>query len=89
MWSAPFMPGGSVLAYDTIRSQSSTDFSGGGICVESGDGSDFKALDNGVPSPGGVFYYLVRAVNACPGSSGSGSLGSGTNGSPRVARTCP
>ena len=44
-------------------------------CVESDDGDDLTAEDDGIPPPGEVFHYLVRAENACP--SGVGPLGSG------------
>jgi len=33
-------------------------------------------------------HYLVRAVDGCPGG-GEGSLGAGSNGTPRTGRSCP
>ena len=37
--------------------------------------------------PQAVFFYLVRAENACP--LGQGSLGKDSNGAPREGRSCP
>ena len=45
------------------------------------------AFDSEVPPPGGHFLYLVRAMNACP--AGTGTLGTGSSGQPRVGPSCP
>lgn len=70
-----------------IRSTSPLDFTSAAVCEESDDASDRSAIDVDVPPPGGFFFYLVRARDACPAE--LGSLGSHSNGSPRTARTCP
>jgi len=86
-WSAP--EGGGTAWYDTLRSAIPGDFVSGGACVESDDPSDTSASDAGVPPRGGIFFYLVRAENACPGASGIGPLGAASNGVPRQGRSCP
>ncbi|MBD3867574.1 MAG: thrombospondin type 3 repeat-containing protein [Acidobacteria bacterium] len=82
-WIEPVDPGGSTstLVFDVLRSTDPADFETGSICVESDDGADTLAVDPEIPGSGIVFYYLVRAENACP--KGSGPLGSGRSG-----RTC-
>jgi len=45
------------------------------------------ASDMSDPGTGGVFFYLVRATNACP--SGDGPLGARSNGTLRDGRSCP
>jgi hypothetical protein len=37
------------------------------------------------PAPGGSFFYLVRARNAC----GSGTWGTASSGAPRLVTGCP
>ncbi len=86
-WSTPAAPGGVSLRYDTIRSSSSTDFVGTASCVESDDGVDRAADDPGIPAPGTVFYYLVRAENSCP--NGIGPLGFSSSGTAKPGRSCP
>jgi hypothetical protein len=85
-WSAPADPGGITAAYDTLRSQAAGDFGAAAICVESDDSSDRSSVDATVPADGGVFFYLVRAENACP--AGQGSPGTRSDGAPRSGRTC-
>lgn len=87
VWVTPSAPGASALSYDTIRSGQASDFVASTTCMESDDGTDTRASDGTVPSEGSVFYYLVRAQNACP--SGQGPLGTASSGAPRVARSCP
>jgi hypothetical protein len=81
--------GGTTLRYDTLRSSAAGDFVNGAVCVESDDPSDTVASDPDTPPLGGIFYYLVRAEDACPGTLGSGSLGFTSGGQPRQGRTCP
>lgn len=83
-WDAPSNPGGGVVAYDTLRSVSPEGFVTQLTCVESNDSTDTSASDSEVA--GGLRYYLIRAVNTCPGS--SGSLGNGANGG-RDGGACP
>ncbi|HEX4824754.1 MAG TPA: FG-GAP-like repeat-containing protein [Candidatus Polarisedimenticolaceae bacterium] len=89
VWSAPASPGGSPtgLSYDLLRSGLAADFSTG--CIVSGVQSP-SATDTFVPplsSP--VSYYLSRARNACPNGIGSGTLGTMSDGTPRMGSTCP
>jgi hypothetical protein len=88
-WSAPLAMGGTSVVYDVIRSNSPADFGGGGICVESNDGANTTAVDAATPLGGSVFFYLVRAENACPGASGLGLLGKTSSGVPIAGRNCP
>ena len=83
-WSPPVEPGGAAPRYDVIRSGDPADFSGGATCVEADDASDTGALDPADPSPGGVFYYLVRAENTCA----AGPLGISEGFLARMARDC-
>ena len=87
-WSPPLDFGGDSVAYDTVRSSSGSDFVTLASCVES-DGSDSIAIDSPIPTIGGVFFYLIRAENACPGTEGQGSVGTDSNGTARSARACP
>lgn len=87
-WDAPVDVGGTVApAYDLLRSDLATDFSGAAICVESDDGTNSTAIDATTPAAGGLFHYLVRAENACP--TGPGDLGDGSSGQERPGRVCP
>jgi len=92
-WSPPLNPGGDVgfLLFDTIRSTVRNNFftSPPATCVESDDGPNTTAVDTLSPPSGAVFYYVVRAQNACPGALGVGSLGTTSSGTPRLARDCP
>lgn len=92
-WSAPASLGGvsASVQYDTLRSTSRNDFvtDPPATCVESDDGPNTAATDSDIPAVGAVFYYLVRAQNACPGALGIGSLGTTSSGAARTARDCP
>jgi hypothetical protein len=70
-----------ALRYDVLRSATPADFLDATACVES-DGTDTTAFDGDVPATGEAFYYVVRAVNACP--PGEGPIGDGD-----LARHCP
>ena len=71
--------------YDTLRSHTMSDFSAA-YCVETNDGTDRTAADTDTPGPGEIWFYLVRAENACP--DGLGSLGQGTGGFERNGPDC-
>jgi putative metal-binding protein len=92
-WSVPEAPGAvpAALLYDTIRSTNPADFvtTPPAACLESDDGPDTFATDTGIPPVGSVFFYLVRAQNACPAPLGVGPLGTTSSGVPRTARDCP
>jgi hypothetical protein len=83
-WDPPLDPGGTSVIYDTLRSGDAQDFGDtSAVCVESDDGSDTIATDS--ETPGEVFYYLVRAENAC----GHGLLGQRFDGERPAGRDCP
>jgi len=86
-WTAPAAPGGSAIVYDTLRSPTPTNFMAVTTCVETNDGANTAATDSTTPGPGGVFYYLTRAENACP--SGIGVLHRNSTGAAISGRTCP
>jgi hypothetical protein len=64
--------------YDLLRSSDPADFVHAADCLESDDGTDTEAVDGDVPSPGTVWFYLVRGEYLCP--DGAGSLGAGREG---------
>jgi hypothetical protein len=84
-WDPPLEPGGTVVWYDTIRSDDPATFDPGGTCIESNDGADTSASDPQSPGAGAVFHYLVRAENPC----GVGSLGRASDSTERTAVACP
>jgi hypothetical protein len=86
IWLPPSKPGAASIAYDVLRSPDASDFVGAASCLEA-DETDRSAVDSDAPSPGGVFHYLVRVENGCPGS--SGALGSDSAGVPRTGTSCP
>jgi N-acetylneuraminic acid mutarotase len=83
-WGAPTDPGGTGLLYDVLRSPLATNFTAA-TCV-SGVDSTNRAVDDATPvNPGEAVFYLVRAKNAC----GAGTIGAGSDGSPRSGAACP
>lgn len=84
-WDVPADPGGLLthVLYDVIRSGSSHDFGASATCTKT-NGVETFSFDYDVPAPGGIFYYQVRAENAC----GHGSMGSASDGTPRAGRNC-
>jgi hypothetical protein len=86
-WTAPLLPGATSILYDTLRSPTPTNFTSSAVCVESNDGANTIATDATALTPGSIFYYLIRAENACP--SGQGVLGRNSAGTPTPGRTCP
>jgi hypothetical protein len=85
-WDPPLEPGATSLVYDTLRSEFAMDFFAA-TCVESDDGLDLLSEDGEFPLEGMVYYYLVRAQNACP--NGEGPMGGDWIGKPREGRPCP
>ncbi|MDH3785134.1 MAG: CRTAC1 family protein [Acidobacteriota bacterium] len=83
-WSAPAVPGGLSLTYDTIASSAADDFAAAATCLESA-GSDTQTVDTEALSPGAVRHILVRATNPC----GSGSGGTTSLGVTRALLECP
>ena len=86
-WAAPSTPGAFSVDYDLLRTGLKTDFVSSAACVSAGTPLT-SAIDADLPPPGQVFYYLVRARNGCPGTTGLGVLGFDSAGSARQGRTC-
>jgi photosystem II stability/assembly factor-like uncharacterized protein len=86
-WAAPGDLGGTQgsVRFDTLRSTSPESFASAppAVCLDPGD-LDSSTTDNDAPSPGTVFFYLVRATNACA----AGGLGDNSSGSPRIGIAC-
>lgn len=84
-WAPPASLGGcATVTYDVLRSTSPSVFTDDvAVCVAT-DLSATTAADAEAIMPGQVFYYLVRAENAC-----GSSLGTTSGGSQRTGRTCP
>jgi hypothetical protein len=70
-WSAPAEPGSTSVIYDVLRSSSGSDF-GQATCAVNGTTMTY-GTDFGSPSPGGVYYYLVRVNNGCGDTMGTDS----------------
>jgi len=87
-WSPPLSLGGVSVLHDAIRSGDPADFAGSGTCIQA-DGSTTTSTDASVPSPSGIYYYLVRAENACPAGLGVAPLGFRSDGTPIGGRPCP
>jgi uncharacterized repeat protein (TIGR01451 family) len=79
-WLPPASPGGTIVSYDLLRSATSAGFATP-TCVASGI-TTATAADPAIP--GTIFYYLVRAQNAC-----GDNLGMRSDGTPRTAGSCP
>ena len=86
VFQAPGAPGGTVFVYELIRSPVASDFVTVTACPAAADPADPLRVDPELPALGSVFYYLVRARNACP--NGEGPLGFDWMGQPRNG-TCP
>jgi PKD repeat protein len=71
--------------YDTIRSTDPSDFVTNAVCLETDD-SDTMADDPDDPLPGEVYAYVSRGGDNCP--DGEGSLGTDSDGTPRVGIDC-
>jgi hypothetical protein len=74
------------VRYDLLRSPTPADFVGPATCLE-WDEIDTGGEDPEVPGAGQLAGYLVRVENDCPGM--PGSLGSASDGTPRLGASCP
>ncbi|NIS37366.1 MAG: hypothetical protein GWO04_48795, partial [Actinobacteria bacterium] len=83
-WSPPPEPGGTVVAYDVLRSPRAADFVKGTTCLAWKEGSALELVDETAPAPHGALFYLVRPRNGC----GSGPAGHDSDGQPTPARHC-
>jgi hypothetical protein len=88
-WTPPLEMGGAEAGYETIRSANPVNFVTSATCIVGADPEATSINDVTTPPAGQVFYYVTRAVNACPGSEGEGSLGRDSNNVPREGRSCP
>ena len=73
------------MTYEVLRSADLVFLTG--ACLPSSDPSAATASDPDIPPPGGIYRYLVRAVNGCPGS--GWDLGVDSAGAPRAGPSCP
>ena len=87
-WSPPADLGGLAVEYDLIRSVVASDYESSAVCLAS-DIPSTSANDAASPATDGIFFYLARARNGCPGGSGVGSVGAGSSGVERAALVCP
>ena len=87
LWDTAADLGGTAASahYDTLRSTIASEFSTSppASCIDP-DGLTASTTDTGVPSPGQVFFYLVRLRNAC----GVGPLGTTSSGTPIPGVAC-
>ncbi|HET8946121.1 MAG TPA: right-handed parallel beta-helix repeat-containing protein [Candidatus Polarisedimenticolia bacterium] len=83
-WTAPATGGlAASMTYDVIRSTKASDLVTSATCLVSGVAAT-TATETGVPGPGVVWFYVVRARDAC----GAGASHVGSNGVARPARVC-
>jgi hypothetical protein len=87
-WSPPADLGGPAVEYDLIRSGVASDYESSAVCLAS-DIPSTLANDAAAPATDGIFFYLARARNGCPGGSGVGTMGAGSSGVERMALVCP
>ena len=85
-WKAPLSFGATSGFYDTLRSDSPSNFIVATSCIDT-DGTDTITQDGATPGVGGVFHYLIRTENDCPG--GIGNMGEESDGTDRTGTTCP
>lgn len=85
-WQPPAAPGAATWTYDVLESPAPDSFALAS-CLESDDGTDLTALSPGIPGPGEVNAFLVRAGNLCP--VGDGTLGFGSGWIERGGPACP
>ena len=86
-WTPPLLPGAATPRYDLLRSDAPADFLTAATCVVSDSGPATAAQDASIPDPGRIFHYLVRSRNDC--ASGTGTLGTASNGIERQGHSCP
>ena len=74
-------------SYEVLRSANADDFVTAAICLPSPDTRSTSLTDANDPGAGGLFHYLVRAVNQCP--EGVGTLGFDSDEDERTGVSCP
>ena len=85
-WDPPANTGGTAWTYDLLRSENPGEFFNVASCLLCAVPLAPACADGTNPGVSGVFYYLVRAHNACP--SGDGIITIDSNGTPRGGRSC-
>jgi len=85
-WTQPHYLGANVVRYDTLRSNSSSEFVSSVYCVERNDGMDLESMDPSLPPLGAAFFYQVRAQSGC--TNGHGPLGRDSGGAVRLGALC-
>jgi hypothetical protein len=84
-WTAPTEEGCLMLVYDVLRSRNAYDFENLEVLCTESDDTDLAASDITNPGvPGEVYFYLVRAENAC-----GTEMGTRSDGEERIGRSCP
>jgi photosystem II stability/assembly factor-like uncharacterized protein len=85
-WSSAAPASGSATQHQVLRGSVGELPVGGAsdTCLVAGTTASSLA-DTDLPSPGGAYWYLVRATNAC----GTGTYGAASGGSPRAGTACP
>ena len=86
-WVSPVASGSVSVTYETLRTGTPDGWMLAVDCVPDGDPSDTTNLDTENPDPDLVYYYLVRASNACP--EGVGPLGQDSGNAERTGASCP
>ena len=74
-----------LMLFDTVMSGDPSDFVTTAVCVETDDGPNTDSQHGTDPAVGQVYYFVARPENPC----GHGGSGHRSDGTPRVARTCP
>lgn len=87
-WDPPAEPGAQVVTYDVLRSINPANFITSTECVSWGS-SALVVQDATDPVEGGLFCYVVRAVNDCPATMDEGDVGRDSNNLPRTGSSCP
>ena len=87
-WMPPDEAGATSITYAALRS-GQPGFGAGATCLTLANPSQPATSDAANPAPDGVFFYLVRAVNGCPGAYGIGPLGFSSAGVARTGPACP
>jgi uncharacterized repeat protein (TIGR01451 family) len=82
-WQAPaeLGDGCTTVSYDVLRTTNPGDWTNAAVCVAS-DIAVTTATDSTATGP--IFFYLVRAENAC-----GSDMGTDSDGELRIGRTCP
>jgi hypothetical protein len=82
-WNVANPLGGTQTLYDTITSETASDFDLAASCLET-NGTNRFSTEFGSPASSVVRFYLIRPENGC----GEGSAGVDSGGSVRTVRAC-